>query len=667
MNHLAEESSLYLRQHAENPVDWHPWGESALRQAREEDKPLLVSIGYSACHWCHVMERECFENEYIAKLMNDNFICIKVDREERPDIDQIYMEAVQMMNGHGGWPLNVFCLPDGRPFAGGTYFPPEDRGQGLIPWPQLLTRVVDHYRRNRDALHENAEAILGNLGSSNRLFQAAEAPLAPQALPDAAEQLCEEHDDQYGGFGGTPKFPPSMTLEFLVALRGAAAVESARPTLARRIDSVVPATLTAIARGGIFDQIGGGFARYSVDRVWLIPHFEKMLYDNALLIDIYARAWRRYRAPLFRAVVIETLEWLEREMRLSDGGYAASIDADSEGVEGKYYVWSPEQIHEVLGADRANAFCEAYGITPEGNFENGFSNPALLQPDMELRDSLAADRQQLLEARERRVPPARDPKRLTAWNALLLRGMAEAGFSLGESTILARAAALADFLWDRMRGDGDRLHAVLYEDGPRQNGLLDDYAFLIEGLLTLASYAEALGHAEHKRFFDRAVVLTNRVLEHFSDPSGDPGFFFTPDDHEDLVHRHKDWFDNATPSGNSALVHSFSILHAITGDSRYSEEMEKLRRCYPPIVEKAPAAVVHALAAWTEEAKGPAVVKLGSGSDTQALSDALRKRPWRRLALMPADDSSAPAGYQVCVGPQCQPPTTDPAAAAEMV
>ena len=657
-NRLAQEDSLYLRQHADNPVDWYPWGEAAFEAASREDKPILVSIGYSACHWCHVMAHESFENDYIARLMNTHFICIKVDREERPDVDQIYMDAVQMLNGHGGWPLNVFCLPDGRPFAGGTYFPPDERrGHNIVPWPQLLMRVSDYYQRERQDLVDNAEAIIGNLQATNSPHQATGDPVGPGDYLTAAGRLLDNHDTEFGGFGGAPKFPPTMSLGFLLAMRATATVELKHPHLAESIDLAVNRTLTGMAHGGIFDHVGGGFARYSVDQHWLIPHFETMLYDNALLIDIYARAWQRYPKDLYQKVVEETVAWLSREMRSPEGAYYAALDADTEGEEGKTYLWNPAQVKAVLGETEGTRFCEVYGITDEGNFEDtGLSNPALLEGDPEVREAMAGARGKLLEARNQRPQPGRDNKCLTAWNALLLNGLAQAAFTFGRRDWLAEAVQLAEWLWNAMRHDGDRLHSVAYNGKPRGNGTLDDYAYTAHAFLTLSGFVDWLQSGESRKWRDRAARLTDVVLEQFSDPSA-VGFYFTSRDHEALVHRKKDWFDNATPSGNASMAHVFAGLEALTGDAVHGAAHERLKVAYPGIVNTAPAAAGHALSAFVGKAMGIAVIKARRQADLELLRQALAARPWRPVFIETVEDSDLPGDFQLCVGTQCLPPT----------
>ena len=662
-NRLSKEKSLYLRQHANNPVDWYPWGEEALEKAKTDDKPLLVSIGYSSCHWCHVMAHESFENDYIAKLMNDHYICIKVDREERPDVDQIYMDAVQMITNHGGWPLNVFCFPDGRPFFGGTYFPPEDRGQGLVPWPQLIMRVADFYKQKREELEENADNIVQNMLGSNIPVNESEGPLDNQLLLTAAEVICKAHDDEWGGFGQAPKFPPSMALNFLLELRLSSACEEQRPSLARRIDEVAIRTLSAMAQGGLYDQVGGGFARYSVDRFWLIPHFEKMLYDNGLLLDIYTKGWMRYRQPIFKAVVEETVNWLLRDMHAPNGGFYSSIDADSEGEEGKYYVWTPAEIESLLGQDDGKLFCETYSITEEGNFEHHTSNPALSTSDFNRREELSSQRKILLQQRLTRVPPAKDTKQLVAWNSLVIRGMAEAAFAFGRKEWLEYAKRAANWIWETQLFDDHRLHALCYEDNiPGLNAYLDDYAFYAEALLTLGSKIDWLETGTSSLFIQRAIAIVDAVFAHFSDPSGQFGFYFTSDDHEKLVNRKKEWWDNAIPAGNSSLIHVLASLYAITGESKYRENLDTLRKAYSTFVQQIPNGIPHALAGITSDAVGIAVIKIKGISNLDLLQENLADKPWRRVFLLSTDDPDQPDGYQLCVGSQCMEAEVDPAA-----
>ena len=665
-NLLASEKSLYLRQHGDNPVDWRPWGPDALAAAREANKPLLLSIGYSSCHWCHVMAHESFEDEYIAGIMNEHFVCVKIDREERPDLDKIYMEAVQMLNGQGGWPLNVFCLPDGRPFAGGTYFPPTDRGQGLIPWPQLLVRISNYYHREREKLEENAQAILQNMETAGKGAAAAaaadeaEGSLGQPQLLAASHAICSNHDDEWGGFGGAPKFPPSMTLNYLLEMRNTASIDERDPSFARRIDQVAQKTLDGMALGGIYDQIGGGFARYSVDRYWRIPHFEKMLYDNALLLDIFTKGWLRYRKPLYRAVVEETIGWLEREMRSPAGGYYSSLDADSEGVEGKFQVWNAAQVKEILGQGDGDEFCRFYGITEEGNFEHGFSNPVLAADDFEKRQAMTPLREKMLRVRQQRVGPGKDLKQLTSWNSLLIRGLAEAGFYMGQKDWLRAARHAADWIWEHLRFGEDRLHAANYEGEARLNGYLDDYAFYAEALLSLAAKIDWMEEGAGQTYIDRARILVDSILRNFADPGGQPGFFFTSGDHERLVHRQKEWWDNPIPCGNSSLIHCFSCLYALTGEARYQEEMENLRTAYPVFAQRYPGGIAHALAGYTADAIGIVVIKKKGPGSLDVLQQTLADKPWRRTFIISTQNKAQPEGFQLCVGTRCLAPAAEP-------
>ncbi|MEX0322308.1 MAG: thioredoxin domain-containing protein [Puniceicoccaceae bacterium] len=667
-NRLQFEKSLYLRQHADNPVDWYPWGDEALKKAEQEDKPILISIGYSSCHWCHVMAHESFEDPYIAKLMNARFVCVKVDREERPDIDQIYMDAVQMLNGQGGWPLNVFCLPDGRPFTGGTYFPPDDRrGQNIIPWPQLLIRISDHYKSQRSDLENNAKAIIGNLEATNNPHHATGEPISTGDLVMAMDGILDRADTLFGGFGTAPKFPSSMALDFLLAMRSSKTVAERFGDRIDGLDSAVNKTLTGMGHGGIFDQIGGGFARYSVDQQWLIPHFEKMLYDNALLIDIYAKAFQRYPKPLYRKIVEETIDWLDREMQSPEGAYYTALDADTEGSEGATYVWNPAEVEAVLGAEDGKAFCDTYGITSEGNFENsGKSNPALLEGDPEIRDAFADARRKLLRARDERPQPGLDNKCLTSWNAMLARGLARAAFTFGEKSWLDSAIHIASWIWDRMRHDDDRLNRVAYGSDVMGSGNLNDYAHSAEAFLALAAVIDWAHPGESGKWLSRAEVLVRSIQAHFKDASG-LGCFFTADDHDKLVHRKKEWFDNSTPSGNSSLLQSMVMLEALTDDPELPKEIETFKAAYPGITHAAPSAASHALSALVHRGMGLITVQYREGADLEVLREAIAASPWRPVFLKPDPTGTQPASYQLCVGTQCLAPTDSAAEIAEYI
>ena len=651
-NLLKNENSLYLKQHANNPVKWWPWSQVAFNCAKTENKLIIISIGYSSCHWCHVMARECFEDSYIAGLMNKHFVCIKVDREERPDVDQVYMEVVQMITQRGGWPLNVFCLPDGRPFFGGTYFPSEDKGQGIIPWPQLLMRISNHYKKFPDELSENADNIVKNLASSNTPMGASGDPLRNIAFIGGAQAICKTHDDDWGGFGEAPKFPPSMTLDYLLGVRRSATCETYNPELTQRVDEIVQKTLKGMAHGGIFDQIGGGFSRYSVDKYWIIPHFEKMLYDNALLIDIYSKGYQRYKSELYKAIVEDTVVWLKREMLLDNGLFASSQDADTEGVEGRYYVWLTEEVESILGEDDAKLFCDAYNITEDGNFEGNTSNPAWVYDDTEMRYALKPLREKMLKARQVRVVPGRDDKVLVAWNSLIARGFAQAAFTFGNKDWLQFAANILDTLWENCMESGSRLKSVLYKNGPETAAFLDDYAFYAEACLVVASKLDWLQPGKLEAYIQRAQAVIDVVLEFFGDEH-EIGFYFIAKDQDELITRKKVWYDNALPTGNSSMVHCLSLLYAITEDRKYSHELNEMKKAYTGFAKHAPNVVSYALAGFVYDAIGVAVIKVKGIKDLDELQKFIAEKPYRPVFIQTTQDEAQKNCYQLCVGSKC--------------
>ena len=649
-------------------MDWWPWVPEAFVAAAAQDKPVLVSVGYSSCHWCHVMARESFEQPWIAELMNRHFICIKVDREEMPEVDKLMMDAVQMVHGHGGWPLNCFCLPDGRPFFGGTYFPPEDRGQGQVPWPQLIMRVADFYHRSKDELAANAEAISRNL---THLTQAPEADgRAPshEDLVAAARTICEQHDDTHGGFGGAPKFPTPPTLGFLLAVR--ASLDVPDRELATRLDAVLTMTLGAMARGGLFDQIGGGFHRYCVDRDWTVPHFEKMLYDNAQLLGVYAEAWARYREPLYLRVCEEIVAWLRRDMRTSDGLFAASLDADTDHHEGTTYVWKSPEIAAALGTE-AFAFAQAYGITDQGNFEG--ANIPRLRAGFAERERFTTARERLLALRQTRPQPGRDDKTLLGWNALLVGNLAKAAWIFGRRDWFDLATETEAALWARHATLSEgivTLRAVGHGTETSGQATLTDFAWLAEAELSLAAYA-AWGAPEGPAYAERATCLLHSAEAAFGDPRT-LGYYLTPADRTDLAVRQKDWFDNAVPAGNSSLLHGFSALHALTGDGRWAHELAELSKAYGGACRNIPNGVAYALEALMRQSLGLVVLKLPAKAADEALRSALcgdektpaHHRPHRPVRLVP---EAARTDYQACVGTACLPPTTSAASVAKLI
>ena len=579
-NRLADETSPYLLQHKDNPVDWQPWGERALAEARERDVPLLVSIGYSACHWCHVMERESFENPEIAALMNEHFINIKVDREERPDVDAIYMDAVQAMTGHGGWPLNAFATPDQVPFYAGTYFPPVGR-QGLPGWRQLLEAIAEAWRDRREEIEQQGAQIVEHLGVSARIEPDPSAP-EPGLLDTAVAAIADREDHVNGGFGGAPKFPQASAIELLLARHdgGGERPNPAAPALR---------ALRAMARGGIYDQLGGGFARYAVDAAWVVPHFEKMLYDNALLARAYLHGWQVSGDPLLRQVCTETLDWVLREMRGPEGGFASALDADSEGVEGKFYVWTPEELRAALDDERLYEVAVAHwGITPEGNFE-GRSILVRAGSDDDPPE-LPEIKRRLMAARDQRVRPGLDDKRLTSWNALMLAALADAGAVLERADYLDAARACADFLLRELSRDDGRLLRTWKDGRAHLAGYLEDHAFALEALLTLY---EATFEAH---WFTAARALADVTIAHFADDERG-GFFSTADDHERLVTRRKDLEDTPVPSGNAAMALGLLRLARLTGEDVYEQRARGTIALLHPIAARHPLAFAHLLRA----------------------------------------------------------------------
>ncbi|HEU4617673.1 MAG TPA: thioredoxin domain-containing protein, partial [Gammaproteobacteria bacterium] len=621
-NRLAQETSPYLQQHAENPVDWYPWSSEALDRARAEDKPILLSIGYSACHWCHVMAHESFEDEETAALMNQLFVNIKVDREERPDLDRIYQTAHQLYTGRaGGWPLTCFLTPDDHvPIVVGTYFPKEPR-YGMSPFKQVLEQVEAYYRRYPDEVEARGAALREAFGRMEA-GSASAAQLSPAPIERARERLAATFDPEHGGFGGAPKFPHTTALELLLEL---GADESAGAEGEER--RIVDLTLERMALGGLYDQLAGGFFRYSVDRSWSIPHFEKMLYDNAQLLSLYSDAYAATRQPLYARIAGETADFIVRDMQDRSGGYYSTIDADSEGEEGKYYLWTPAEVDALLAAPDAALAKRVLGLDGPANFEDReWHLHRKLEPEAAARQlglrldaeaavaAFAAARRTLLAAREKRVPPGRDEKILVSWNGLMIRGMAKAARRLGRADLAASASRAADFIRTELWRDG-RLVAT-YKDGrARLAAYLDDYAFLAAGLLELL---EVRWRSED---LELAVGCADAVLAHFADPAG--GFFFTSDDHETLIHRPKPLADEAVPSGNAVMLRVLLELGALIGEQRYVEAAEKGLAAAAESVGQYPDAHAATLLALARHLEPPEIVVVrGEPSEVG---------PWREL------------------------------------
>jgi uncharacterized protein len=661
-NRLAAQTSPYLLQHRDNPVDWHPWGEEALALARKEDRPILLSVGYSACHWCHVMAHESFEDPETAAFMNEHFVNVKVDREERPDVDALYMEATQAMTGQGGWPMTVFCDPDGVPFYAGTYFPPQPR-QGMPSFRMVMEAVVEAFRERREEIRQRAPRTREQLGAIAEV-RPPEGLLEPQALEDAVAGLRQEADSENGGFGGAPKFPPASALEFL---------------LARRETEIPGRTLDAMACGGIYDQLGGGFARYSVDATWLVPHFEKMLYDNALLARAYLHGWQFLGKERYRRICTETLDWALHEMRGPEGGFYSALDADSEGEEGRFYVWTPDEIREVLG-DRAEELIAYYGVSEQGNFEGRNVLHVAGGAGAAEPEGLAEARRELYAARSNRRRPGLDDKRLSSWNALMIAALAEAGAVLSRPDYLGAARSCAAFVLDQMRDRSGRLLRTFKDGRAHLNAYLEDHAFLVEALLTL--YESSF----ETRWFDAARQTAEAMIERFGDHERG-GFFSTSSDHEELIARRKDLGDHPIPSGNSSAALGLLRLGALTGERSYEEWAEGVLRLMQAAASRHPEGFGHLLRALDFRLAPTREVALvapagedGTTQGTEKLAEVVRSafRPHLVLAggregterpeLMrdrPAVDGK-PSAY-VCERFVCQAPVTEPQALAARI
>ncbi len=657
VNRLKDATSPYLLQHAGNPVDWFAWGEEAFEEARRRDVPLLISVGYSACHWCHVMAHESFEDEATARLMNELFVNVKVDREERPDVDAVYMAATQAMTGQGGWPMTVFATPEGHPFYTGTYFPRPH-------FQQLLRGVAQAWREDRPGVVAQGSKVVDALGDRSALPS---GPLPDaQLLGHAVRNLAESFDERRGGFGGAPKFPPSMVLEFL--LRHAAATGGDGMTMVDR-------TMEAMARGGIYDQLGGGFARYSVDAGWVVPHFEKMLYDNALLLRVYAHWWRSTGAPPARRVALETADWLLREMRTPEGGFASALDADSAGPdgghgEGLFYVWTPDLLHEVLGAEDGAWAAALFEVTAAGTFEHGTSVLQLLtDPDDPARFDRV--RTALLAARERRPRPGRDDKVVAAWNGLAIAALAEAGTLFQRPDLIDAARGAAELLAElhvTARGPARLLRTSRDGRAGANAGVLEDYANVAEGYLTL------YGITGETRWFHMAEDLLETVLTHFPDGSG--GFFDVPDDGERLFQRPQDPTDNASPSGQFAAAGALLSYAALTGSARHREAAEAALGAVSVLAGKFARFAGWGLAVAQAALYGPAEVAIvGPPGDpgTEALHRAAVLAATPGLVIARGDGAAdvpllegrgliggEPAAY-VCRRFTCRAPVTSPA------
>ncbi len=671
-NRLASESSPYLLQHANNPVDWYPWGDEAHAKSRAEGKPIFLSIGYAACHWCHVMEHESFEDVDIAKLLNQNFVCIKVDREERPDLDQIYMHAVQMIAGRGGWPMSMFLTPDLKPFYGGTYWPPRD-SRGMPGFDRILHAVLDAWRHRQEQVQETAANLTDSVRRLENWGEPEEDSLRLDTLWKAAGALERSFDHTHGGFGGAPKFPHPMDLRLLL--------RAWQRTGREGLLSMVTQTLEKMAAGGIYDQLGGGFHRYSVDERWLVPHFEKMLYDNALLTPCYLEAYQATGNADFATVARETLDYVLHEMTGPEGGFYSTLDADSEGEEGKFYVWTADEVRAALG-EAFDRFAYVYDVTPEGNFEGHtiLNRPKtweqcakiLGQDEPTLRSEMAECRAKLLALRGPRIRPGLDDKTLLSWNGMMIEAMAMASAILDEARYVDGARRAAEFLLTSMRTGEDGLAHSYRLGTARGDAFLDDYACLASGLMALyeATFEE--------RWIDEAARFLDYVLAHFQDPNGG-GFYYTSDRHETLIARQKDALDSSVPSGNSAAATALGKLGRLTGEARFSDAAEQTLRAAATFLDQYPTGMGQMLLALDAHL-GPSselvlLADPGSIETKQALS-ALRRAFLPRASVTLRSMNAAGATSKlldaqfagksaqtsptlyVCSGSTCQPPVS---------
>jgi uncharacterized protein len=662
-NRLAQETSPYLQQHADNPVDWYPWGEEALTLARKEDKPILLSIGYSACHWCHVMAHESFEDPEVADEMNRHYVNIKVDREERPDLDQIYQTAHHLLTQRsGGWPLTMVLTPDGAPFFAGTYFPKAPR-YGMPGFRALLSQIAEAYRTRRGDIAQQNASLMQALASTVAP-PADDVKLTAAPINAALRALAQSFDDVHGGIGRAPKFPHPYELAY--CLRRHTLDGGELPALiARR-------TLRRMAEGGIYDHLAGGFCRYSTDQFWTIPHFEKMLYDNGPLLALYSDAWRATREPLFETVVRDTAAWVMRDMQSPEGGYYSSLDADSEGEEGRFYVWTPDEVRALLSADEYVVVAPHYGIDREPNFEGMYWHLRVTTPLADVaqqqsvshetcRERLASARATLLAAREQRIHPGRDDKILASWNALMIRGMVRAYQAFGEKSWLRSARRAMDFIRAALWQNG-RLLAT-YKDGRAHlNAYLDDHAFLLDASIELM---QAEFRADDLKF---ARAIAELLLSRFEDDENG-GFYFVSHDHETLIHRPRTGHDNATPSGNGIAAYALQRLGHLIGETRYITAAERVIRAFHEAIERAPSAHVSLITALDEALNPPAIVVIrGAADEAAAWRQRLASsfRPDTLVVAVPdtikglpetlAKPTTEAMSAWICAGTRCLPP-----------
>jgi len=627
-NSLSGQSNPYLQESSEQPVHWMTWGKKVFEMAESLDKPILLSIGYSACYWCNKMSSENYEDPYVASIMNRHFVCVKIDRDDRPDLDQTYMEAIRMFNQSAGWPMHVFCMPDGSPFWGGTFFPKEDSGQGIAPWPLVLMRIAEHFRKARNELQENAAHACANLEHSNHANLADPRDWKNSFLVQAANKLCDIHDDEHGGFTPEPKFPSPMKVDFLLAIGEANSVLQ-YPALSHRIDLCIQKTLSSIAINAIHDPVGGGFFRYVLDKEWNSPHFEKLLSDNALLVSTYSKAYRKFKNPIFEKVVQVTLDWIEKELKQNSSGYACALSANSAGVEGGYYLWTLEELQKILGDEVADQFLSK--IKPIGTIKENSYLPRSIAPNRDLNeDGQQKIFDQLHTERSKRIPPNKDCKCLLRDHALLARALVEAGTSFDCAKWIGMAHDLLTWIEKKWFENRKTTGSVLFPDGRfNEKKFLDDHVFLAEAQITFSSISELYEYEPASKWIARAENLADFVVKHFKDKRL-PGYFFTAEDETTPAPvRKKFWYDNALPSGNSSLLRIFHTL-SILGQNKkkWSQEYKEALGGYINPCHKTPEAIGHALTAITEAEVGIITLK-GKYDYLHDCAKILRDKPYR--------------------------------------
>ena len=635
-NSLNNQSSPYLQELSEQPVDWHPWGKAAFQLAKQIDKPVIVSIGYSSCHWCRQMSRENYEDSYVASIMNRHFVCIKVDREERPDLDLFYMEAARMFNQSAGWPLHAFCLPDGSPFWCGTYFPKEDNGQGIAPWPQVLMRIAEHFRKGRHELEENGKNALENLLHTNNSSLSDPREWKPDILIQAGENLCQSHDDEWGGFTPAPKFPSPMKIDFLFSLGEAQTVRQ-NTGFSMKLDSCIKHTLGAMANGGLFDHVNGGFFRYCLDREWKSPHFEKMLSDNALLVSTYSRSLRKYQNPRDKKIILKTLEWIEQEMGSPDKGYASSLSAETNEMEGAHYLWTESELYEALGKAQGKQLEELWGTFAK-------SPDPLFLPRLVDEDLLPVERQEeifkeLCKNRKKLTSPKRDEKRSCFQHALLARAYLDAGIALGDQIWIRKAKNLLIWMETSFSQPDGSVCALLYPDKQKSSwAFLEDYTLWAEAVLNFASVCEGLGLGGNEIWIEKAETLISQAVEQFKDPTL-AGFYTSSNQMQDSgpVSK-KPWYDHATPSGNSSIMRCFHLL-GILGKNckKWKQEYSEALGAYPKLAQQTPDGIGHALCAITEATVGTLRITAPE-LIIQEVTSSMKNKPYRPIFLKKSEE-----------------------------